>query len=169
MNKRKLKRYLQEAALLIVIFIIMATAFGYYTNRDNGSMTADMDTATLPQISFSSNGYSINYVPGYVEEMDAASLRDTITPVTNGQIDVRLDSYDNEISSMQFKIFSLDGKEKLFESEVENPGEEAAVSLQDPSVISEERMLEVVLKLSEGKSVYYYTRIVDEKDKHILE
>ena len=169
MNKRKLKRYLQEAALLIVIFIIMATAFGYYTNRDNGSMTADMDTATLPQISFSSNGYSINYVPGYVEEMDAASLRDTITPVANGQIDVRLDSYDNEISSIQFKIFSLDGKEKLFESEVENPGEETAVSLQDPSVVSEERMLEVILKLSQGKSVYYYTRIVDEKDKHILE
>lgn len=162
-------RYLREAALLIVIFIIMATAFGYYTNRDNGNMTADMDTATLPQISFSSNGYSVNYVPGYVEEMDAVSLRDTITPVSNGQIEVRLDSYDNEISSMQFKIFSLDGKEKLAESEIENPGGEATWTVQDPSVISEERLLEIVLKLSKEQSVYYYTRIVDEKDKHISE
>lgn len=169
MNKRKLKRYVQEAALLIVIFIIMAAAFSYYTNRDNGSMTADMDTATLPQISFSSNGYLVNYVPGYVAEMDAASLRDTITPVANGQIVVKLDSYDNEITSMQFKIFSLDGKEMLLESEVENPGEEVTVEVQDPSVIAEEKLLEIVLKLSKDKAVYYYTRIVDEKDKHVLE
>lgn len=162
-------RYLREAVLLIVIFIVMATVFSYYTNRDNGNMTADMDTATLPQISFSNNGYSVNYVPGYVAEMDAASLRDTITPVSNGQIEVRLDSYDNVISSMQFKIFSLDGKEKLVESEIENPGEEVTLTVQDPSVISEERLLEIVLKLSQDRYVYYYTRIVDEKDKHILE
>ena len=169
MNKRKLKRYLREAALLIVLFIITAAAFGYYTNRDNGSMTADMDTATLPQISFSSNGYVVNYVPGYVEEMDIASLRDTITPVADGKIEVRLDPYDNEISSMQLKIFSLDGKEKLLEAEVESPGEEVEVAMQDLSVIAEEKVLDVILKISGGRSVYYYTRIVDEKDKHILE
>lgn len=169
MNRKKLKRYLREAALLIVLFIIMATVFSYYTNRDNGNMTADMDTATLPQLSFSSNGYLINCVPGYVEEMDAASLRDTITPVTDGKIEIRLDSYNNEISKMQVKIFSLNGKEKLSEAEVENPGEEVSVDIQDPSVISEEKLLEIVLELSKDKSVYYYTRIVDEKDKHILE
>ena len=169
MNRRKLKRYLQEAILLIAIFIISSTVFGYYTNRGKGSMTADMDRATLPQVSFSSNGYTINCVPGYVQEMETSSLRDTITPVANGKIEVELTPYDNEISSMQFKIFSLDGKEKLLEAEVESPGESVSVAMQDLTVIAEERVLEIVLKLAQGKSVYYYTRIVDDKDKHILE
>lgn len=169
MNRRKLKRYIQEAVLLIVIFIAASTAFGYYTNRDKGSMTADMDAATYPQVSFSSNGYSVNCVPGYGQEMETGSLRDTITPVANGKIEVQIKPYDNEISSMQCRIFTLDGKEKLLEAEVESPGESVAVAMQDPSVIAQERVLEIVLKLSQGKSVYYYTRIVDEKDKHVLE
>lgn len=169
MNKRKIKRYLREAVLLIVLFIMAATAFGYYTNRDNGSMTADMNAATLPQISFSSNGYVINYIPGFVKEMEIASLRDTITPVADGRIEIKIDSYDNEVSSAQFKILTLDGKEKLLEAEVEEPGESAEMTVQDLSVIEAERVLEVVLKLSGGKNVYYYTRIIDEKDKHMLE
>ena len=153
MNRRKLKRYLQEAILLIAIFIISSTVFGYYTNRGKGSMTADMDRATLPQVSFSSNGYTINCVPGYVQEMETSSLRDTITPVANGKIEVELAPYDNEISSVQFKIFSLDGKEKLLEAEVESPGESVSVAMQDLTVIAEERVLEIVLKLAQGKSV----------------
>lgn len=169
MNKRKLKRYLQESALLIFIFIVSATIFGFYTNRNNGSMTADMDAAVFPQISFSSNGYSINYVPGYAQEMEIASLRDTITPVANGKIEIRIQPYDNEISSMQCNIFTLDGKEKLMEAVVDNPGESVSVAMQDSSIIAEERALQVILKLSGGKSIYYYTRILDDKDKHVLE
>lgn len=169
MNRRKLKRYIQEAAFLIVIFIISAVIFGFYTNRDNGSMTADMDAAAYPQISFSSNGYTVNCVPGYSQEMETASLRDTITPIANGKIEVQIEPYENEISSMQCKIFTLDGKEKLLEAEVESPGEAVSVAMQDPSIIAEERVLEIVLNLSQGGPVYYYTRILDEKDKHILE
>lgn len=169
MNRRKLKRYIQEAVILIVIFIAASTVFGFYTNRDKGSMTADMDAATYPQISFSSNGYSVNGLPGYGKEMEISSLRDTITPVANGKIEVQIEPYDNEIDSMQCKIFTLDGEEKLLEAEVDSPGESVAVAMQDPSVIAQERVLEIVLKLSGGKSIYYYTRIVDEKDKHMLE
>ena len=94
MNKRKIKRYIQEAVLLIVIFIAATVIFGYYTNRENGSMTADMDAASYPQVSFSSNGYTLNCVPGYGQEMEIGPLRDTITPVANGKIEVRID-YDS--------------------------------------------------------------------------
>lgn len=153
----------------MVLFVAASTLFGYYTNRDKGSMTADMDAAAYPQVSFSTNGYTVNGVPGYGQEMEIGSLRDTITPVANGKIEVKIDSYDNEIDSMQCKIFTLDGREKLLEAKVESPGESVAVAMQDLSVIAEERVLEIVLNISGGKSVYYYTRIVDEKDKHILE
>ena len=115
----------------MVLFVAASTLFGYYTNRDKGSMTADMDAAAYPQVSFSTNGYTVNGVPGYGQEMEIGSLRDTITPVANGKIEVKIDSYDNEIDSMQCKIFTLDGREKLLEAKVESPGESVAVAMQD--------------------------------------
>ena len=64
MNNRKIKRYLKEAAFLAALFLIAVIAFSLYTNRGNDNMAADMDGATYPQLAFSSNGYTVNRVPG---------------------------------------------------------------------------------------------------------
>lgn len=167
MNNRKIKRYLKEAAFLAALFLIAVIAFSLYTNRGNDNMAADMDGATYPQLAFSSNGYTVNRVPGFAQEMDMASLRDTITPVTNGQVEIEIEPYDNEITSMKCRLYSLDGKEKLLETETESPGTEEMVSIGDPSLTAEERILQVVLELSGGKSVYYYTRVIDSQDKNV--
>ena len=167
MNNRKIKRYLKEAAFLAALFLIAVIAFSLYTNRGNDNMAADMDGATYPQLAFSSNGYTVNRVPGFAQEMDMASLRDTITPVTNGQVEIEIEPYDNEIASMKCRLYSLDGKEKLLETETESPGTEETVSIGDPSLTAEERILQVVLELSGGKSVYYYTRVIDSQDKNV--
>lgn len=169
MDRRKLKRYITEAIILIVVFVVAVKVFGYFTNRGDDNMTADMGAATYPQISFSYEGYSINNVPGYSQEMDIASLRDTITPVKNGQIGIQIKSYDNEISSVECIIYSLDGKEKLLDTKVKNPGETVTVSMDDTAVIEQERVLQVVLHLAQEKSVYYYTRIVDDSNKNTSE
>lgn len=167
MNNRKIKRYLKEAAFLAALFLIAVIAFSLYTNRGNDNMAADMDGATYPQLAFSSNGYTVNRVPGFAQEMDMASLRDTITPVTNGQVEIEIEPYDNEITSMKCRLYSLDGKEKLLETETESPGTEEMVSIGDPSLTAEERILQVVLELSGGKSVCYYTRVIDSQDKNV--
>lgn len=167
MNNRKIKRYLKEAAFLAALFLIAVIAFSLYTNRGNDNMAADMDGATYPQLAFSSNGYTVNRVPGFAQEMDMASLRDTITPVTNGQVEIEIEPYDNEIASMKCRLYSLDGKEKLLETETESPGTEETVSIGDPSLTAEERILQVVLELSGGKSVYYYTRVIDSQGKNV--
>lgn len=167
MNNRKIKRYLKEAAFLAALFLIAVFAFSLYTNRGNDNMAADMDGATYPQLAFSSNGYTVNRVPGFAQEMDMVSLRDTITPVTNGQIELQIEPYENEIADMKCRLYSLDGKEKLLETGTENPGKEEMVSIGDVSLIAEERILQVELVLSGGKSVYYYTRVIDSQDKNV--
>lgn len=169
MNQRKVKRYITEAVILIAVFIVAVMIFSHFTNEGKDNMTADMGAATYPQVSFSYDGYSINNIPGYAQEMDIASLRDTITPVANGKIEIKLSAYDNEITSMDCNIYSLDGKEKLLDAKVEEPGESVTVSMGDASVIAEERVLQIVLNLAQNKSVYYYTRIVDGADKHVSE
>ena len=166
---RKQKKYLTEAVILVVIFIAAVNVFGYFTNRGKDNMTADMGAATYPQLSVSYNGYTINKMPGYKQEMDIASLRDVITPVANGQIDLEIQHYDNKISSIECGIYTLDGKEKLLDKKVEEPGESVTIDLEGTSVLSEERSLQIVVNLSGKEKVYYYTRLVDAGGKNVQE
>ena len=59
------KRRLKDTAILVLVFIAAMIGFSYYTNKGNDNMTADMGSATYPQISFSYNGYSVNILSGY--------------------------------------------------------------------------------------------------------
>lgn len=53
-------------------------------------MSADMGGATLPRISFTTEGYEVNSLPGYKSDMTLTSMRDTLTPVTNNQLDMNI-------------------------------------------------------------------------------
>ena len=55
--------------------------FSYLTNKGDDSMTADLGSATFPQISFDCDGFGVNAVPGYAKQMNITEVRDTITPV----------------------------------------------------------------------------------------
>ena len=53
-------------------------------------MSADMGGATLPRISFMTEGYEVNSLPRYKSDMTLTSMRDTLTPVTNNQLDMNI-------------------------------------------------------------------------------
>ena len=53
--------------------------------------------------------------------MDLTGVRDSITPVSNGQLQVTIKAYENVIDSLDYTVYSIDGKEKLLEQK----GEEA--------------------------------------------
>ena len=169
MSNRKLKKYITEAVILTVIFLIAVNVFGHFTNKGNDNMTADMGAASYPQISFSYSGYTINTIPGYSQEMDIASLRDTITPVSGGKLEINIRHLDNQITSAECNIYSLDGKDRILETKVDDPGRVVTINLSDTTVIEQEKVLQVVLNLEEDRSIYYYTRIVDDSGKHAQE
>lgn len=50
-------------------------------NRGNDDQVVDMGDATLPRVSFMMGGQKINALSGYVDDMDIAAMRDTITPL----------------------------------------------------------------------------------------
>ena len=160
----KIKKYLIEGGVLAVIFVVAVAVFSFLTNKGNDSMTADMSSATLPQVSFSYNGYNLNVLPGYVQEMDIVSMRDTITPVTDGKLTVNISDYGNEIKSLDYQVYTLDGKKQLKEAVIKNPGESADLELgntsskksdsentdeSENSVMSEERVLKLTLMKSD--------------------
>ena len=72
----KWKNRVIHAGVLVLVFLAAVVVFGYVTNKKNSNMTTDMGAATRPQIAFSYNGYSLNDLPGYKNEMDLTGVRD---------------------------------------------------------------------------------------------
>lgn len=165
----KLKNRLIDAGILTAVFVIAVIVFSYITNKGNDNMTADMGTATYPQISFSYNGYGLNSLNGYAKKMDIPAMRDTITPVSLYLADVRIQAYGNLISRARYTVYSLDGEEALKEGEVIQPGESFQVDLNGEGIMSQERVLEIELTVEEETPVYFYTRIVDAAGIHVPE
>ena len=161
----KWKNRVIHAGVLVLVFLIAVVTFGYVTNKKNNNMTTDMGTATRPQVAFSYNGYALNDLPGYKNEMDITGVRDSITPVVNGQLQLTLKAYENVINRLDYTVYSLDGQEKLLEQTVKKPGENVALELGNTTdgenVLSEERMLVITLHIDSSHEMYYYTRIID--------
>ena len=158
----KWKNRVIHAGVLVLVFLAAVVVFGYVTNKKNSNMTTDMGAATRPQIAFSYNGYSLNDLPGYKNEMDLTGVRDSITPVSNGQLQVTIKAYENVIESLGYTVYSIDGKEKLLEQKVKKPGENATLEVGNAdgeNILSEERMLQITLHMDDH-DMGYYTRIV---------
>lgn len=166
----KLKKRLIEGGILAAIFISAVILFEVLTNQGNENMTADMSSATLPQVSFSYNGYNLNVLPGYVDEMTLTSMRDTITPVTKQQLTVNITAYNNVIQSVDYQVYTLDGKTQLAEGVVDDPGENLVLdfSKEQEDILDEERVLKLTLMRDDDSLVYYYTRIVDAEGTSVL-
>lgn len=163
------KKRVKDTAILILIFVIAIIGFSYHTNKGNDNMTADMGSATYPQISFSYNGYSLNVLGGYSRVMDITTMRDTITPVSGGQVEGVVYAYDNEIGKAFYSVYTTDGKEKLKEGTLDLAGENFTVDLNGVSITGVEQILEIVLDTGDGRSVYFYTRITDAVNANVAQ
>lgn len=164
-----IKTRLINAGILTAVFIAAVFIFSYFTNRGNDNMTADMGAASYPQVSFSCNGYNVNLLSGYARKMDIPEIRDTITPVDAQTLDMNIEANDNKISRMKYTVYTLDGKDKLFEKKVKKAGEKVSLEFGGENLLSEERVLEIVLSLDGDKSIYFYTRIADAAQSNVAE
>lgn len=162
-----MKKRIKEIGILAVVFVIAVFVFSRFTNKQNAEMTADIGNATLPQISFSYNGFGLNPLVGYKDEMDVTTMRDTITPVVNGTSIMDIESHGNEISEVKYSLYTLDGEEKLSESSIEKIAEEVMLTF-DKELLDDERMLVVDVVMGD-ETIHYYTRVADSADCNILE
>lgn len=153
-----IKKIAVKTGVLTAVFIVAVIFFSYLTNRGNADMSADMDAATLPRISFVTESYEINSLPGYSREMEITSMRDTLTPVANREIDLKLEAYDAEIQKMTWQVYTLDGEKCLQQETLKDVQDEVTIKLKGDGILNEERVLRVTLHM-EDRDIYYYTRI----------
>lgn len=165
----KWKNRIIHAGILIVMFVIAVAGFSYFTNQGNDSMTADMGSASFPQVAFSYDGYTINTLSGYSKEMNIPYMRDTITPVNQGTLGMEILDYNNQITSVKWQVYTLDGETVLQEGQEKEPAGSISMQIDMEALNDREGVLAVVLTTDEDREIYYYTRITDADQKNILE
>ncbi len=165
---------IRKFLILLVIFIAALFVFSRLTNHETKDLTTDMAEAALPVVYFLQDGKQVNELHGYVNEMDAVSMRDTITPVNEeGALSVRVDSCGKQVKGISFEVRSLDTTRLVQESQAEgvNAAEDsvsAELSIQDLLEAGKEYLLILKVETS-GAPYFYYTRIVRDDNSDILE
>lgn len=154
-----MKKKLIDAGILAAVFVIAVIFFEVLLSRNDRDLMADIGNATLPRVYFSVEGYAVNPISGYVEEMDVTTLRGAVTPVSNHQLLMNLVSDERTVSSVDYAVYSQDGKDKLYENSIRKVSDQMRLTF-DEGVIGSEKLLVITLNTEEG-AVYYYTRVVD--------
>lgn len=158
-----------KIGVLAVVFIIALIGFSFWTNRGSADMTADMDTATLPVLSFVTEGKEANLLVGHKQEMNVASMRDTIAVYgENETLTVKISYNDIGYDTLKYEVYTLDGKEQTFADTVKEIDSKVSLNFKDLLKQDEEAVLKLTLKKGED-CLYYYTRIIKDNDYHVKE
>lgn len=163
-----------KAAVLLIIFVLAVLIFGKLTNHTNADLTTEMDEATFPVISLYQNDIEINKLYGYANEMNAAYMRDTITPIaTDRKLPISIQTYQTAVDAISYEIRSLDAERLIANADVNSYEEtrgriQAELEIQNLLSAGEEYLL--IIQLESGSDViYYYTRIMEPVECHVEE
>ena len=162
-----MKKKAIHVGVLAAIFIIAVVVFEYMTTRGNDDMMADLGNAVLPRVYFTVDGYGVNALNAYSEEMDITTMRDSVTPISGKKLTMNLEADETKVTAVDYAVYTLDGKKKLSEDKISKVKDQMDLSF-DQNLLSEERMLVLTLH-ADGKSVYYYTRIVNPTDFNLTD
>lgn len=163
-----------KAVVLSVVFFVSLSVFSIFTNQVNEDLTTEMADVTLPILSLYTNNIEINELRGYTSEMDAAFMRDTITPISEERIlPVKINTYSNTIDAVSYEIRSLDGERLIADGEIEAFVQErgqirSEFKIQNLLEEGQEYLFIICLE-SGGEQIYYYTRILEPVDCHVPE
>ena len=157
-----MKKRVIKIGVLIIVFAAALVISSLVINRGSDDEIVDMGAPVLPRISFTVDNRQVNILSGYVGDMEITAMRDTITPLeSDGTLQMNLEADGNEISSIKYEVYSLDGGETYKTGELENvtPEEPMALELNDALGESvQEAVLKVILTVGE-EEISYYTRI----------
>lgn len=156
------------------VFIVAVILFSFSMNHTNEDLTAEMKAATLPVVNFYYRNEPVNELFGYVKEMEASYMRDSITPVDTDRIlPMKVQTYGYAVDGISYEIRSMDTERLIADSDVEKYTSEKGVIRLDLEI---ENLLEdgaeylFILKLKSGENtVYYYTRLIEPADCYVKE
>lgn len=158
-----------KPVVLGVIFIGALITFSIVTNKNNKDLTTKMAEATLPVMQFYDGDIAINELHGYVQEMDTASMRDSILPVGKDRmLNLSMSTYGASIDTISYEIRSMDGERLVADGRIEDftkSGQVLTAKVQLQNILNEDEEYTVTFTVNEADApIYYYTRIMQTTD-----
>ena len=154
--------------IIASIFTFVGTLFltGFLINRGNVNTTRDMERATLPVITMSIGGDSVNELHGYTSEMDLGLLRESITPLDDQRgVTFRITKHGRVVNKVTAKVRTVDGARLIESTEIKDYTEDdytihANVRFKDLLQEYTEYSLQIYLTFSDNTEAFYHTRII---------
>ncbi len=152
--------------IILLVFVVSLIGFSIGMNKGNTDMTIEMPEATFPIAYITIDNQRVNEMHGYAKRMDAATLRDTITPIgEDRELAFQIDLYEQEIGEVRFEVRNVDGTRLIEDTRVTDYYKEdgtlyAAVNLKDLIEEKVEYNFILILTRKDGKEIYYYTRVI---------
>ena len=169
-----MKKILIRIGVLLLIFIGSVAGFAYMMDDEVTVQTEDMEKATLPLVYMRYKDVDMNPLHGYVEPMEATMVRDTLTPIsTDRDLSIRVQTFGAKVQDIYFEVLTIDGVKSLENTNVTDITDDgeyitANFTLAGKIRMNQEYVLKIQLK-SDGKDVYYYTRLVQQDSLHTRE
>lgn len=165
-----MKEKIIKIGVLSVVFVVAVMLFSFITNRGNDDMTVDMGEATLPTISFESEGYTVNQLVGYKNEMNMPAMRDTITLLNaDSTVNAKINLYDMDIESLTYEVYTLDGKDRLLRKTEKEIKDVMTLDVEDVLKENVEGILKIIINVDKQNKIRYYTRIVKASEYYVKE
>lgn len=164
-----------KISIFIVTFIAAYALISSIMNKGNTDLTVEMSPASYPVISMNVEGYEVNWQHGYSSKPQGAYLRDTLTPLSDDRkLYVKIKTMGNTVEGISYEVRSADESRLVENTEVYDYADNgdtitADFSIKDLIEKDKEYILTTILKLSEGREVRYYTRIIQSDSYHISE
>ena len=109
-----------RALVLAGVFLVSTVVFSFLTNKTNPDMTTELEEATLPTVQLYYKEQKINELYGYVDEMNAVYMRDSITPIdTDRLLPIRVQNGSYAVDELSYEIRSMDTKRLIADTKVD--------------------------------------------------
>ena len=153
---------------LVILFVFIASLIGFSfgMNKGNTDMTIEMPKASLPVAYILIDDLQINEMHGYAQRMDAATIRESLTPIgENRELSFKVDLYGQEPEEIRFEVRNTDGSRLIEDTRVtdyikEDDSISATAYLKDLIEENVEYNFILIIKLKDGRELFYYTRVI---------
>lgn len=170
-----MKKYIYRALFMILLFCVVVLGVFFVSNSEEQlPKVTTMDMATLPIVNLQLDGTDINTLHGYVDEIDAITLRDSITPLfADRKLPVSISTYGMEISRIDYEVRSLDMTRLVEDTQVTNfnvNDNKISATFNIKNLLDEgcEYLLKIKLTNVSGTTINYYTRIIYYENSNVV-
>lgn len=156
--------------IIILLAVFAASLFFMGRNIKEENYVANMETITMkkaifPVAEIGSGGFRLNALHGYASNLDADELRETMTPLDKDKsFELYITENECRVTRIKYEISTV-GTGNLVESdtinamEEENGRKKALIKINADLDQGKEYAAKLTLVTSEGRKIYYYTRI----------